>query len=101
MIRAAPGRNPASRPAGTSAAGFPEPVFSGEFSILEQRTVGENHLKLNVRSTSGKSNVDAIAFNQAGTAFRGTVQLTYRLDVNEYRGFESPQLIVEQIAQLS
>jgi hypothetical protein len=26
------------------------------------------------------------------------VQLAYRLDVNEYRGFESAQLVVEQIA---
>jgi len=29
------------------------------------------------------------------------VQLTYRLDVNEYRGFESPQLIVEQIVNIA
>ena len=50
-----------------------------------------------MRPASGGANVDAIAFNQAGPAYRGVVQLTYRLDVNEYRGFESPQLIVEQI----
>jgi hypothetical protein len=44
--------------------------------------------------------VDAIAFNQAGPAYRGVVQLAYRLDVNEWRGRETPQLIVEQIAAL-
>ena len=30
----------------------------------------------------------------------GVLQLVYRLDVNEYRGVETPQLIVEQIATL-
>jgi hypothetical protein len=45
--------------------------------------------------------VDAIAFNQAGPAYRGVVQLTYRLDVNEFRGIESPQLIVEQIVNIA
>lgn len=88
------------REAGPWGAGFPEPVFSGDFEIDEQRTVGENHLKLRVRPAAGGSVVDAIAFNQAGPAYRGTVQLTYRLDVNEYRGFETPQLIVEQIVDI-
>ena len=85
------------REAGPWGAGFPEPVFSGDFEIDEQRTVGENHLKLRVRLLSGDTVVDAIAFNQAGPVYRGAVQMTYRLDVNEFRGFESPQLIVEQI----
>lgn len=85
------------REAGPWGSGFPEPLFSGDFSVVEQRTVGENHLKMSVRSPSGGPTIDAIAFNQAGPAYRGTVQLTYRLDVNEYRGFETPQFIVEQI----
>jgi hypothetical protein len=50
---------------------------------------------------SGGSVVDAIAFNQAGPAYRGVVELVYRLDVNEYRGVESAQLIVQQIAALA
>ncbi len=41
--------------------------------------------------------IDAIAFNQAGLPLRGPVRLAYRLDVNEFRGLETPQLIVEQI----
>lgn len=87
--------------AGPWGAGFPEPLFCDEFSIVEQRTVGENHLRLSVQPAAGGATVNAIAFNQAGPVYRGTVQLTYRLDVNEYRGFESPQFIVEQIVQLS
>ena len=89
------------REAGPWGAGFPEPVFTGNFEIDEQRTVGDNHLKFRVRPASGGGPVDAIAFNQAGPAYRGLVQLTYRLDVNEYRGFESPQLIVEQIVNIA
>jgi single-stranded-DNA-specific exonuclease len=89
------------REAGPWGAGFPEPVFTGNFEIDEQRTVGENHLKFRVRPSAGGNPVDAIAFNQAGPAYRGVVQLTYRLDVNEYRGIESPQLIVEQIVNIA
>jgi len=88
------------RDAGPWGSGFPEPMWTGDFDIVEQRTVGENHLKLRVRPAAGGKPVDAIAFNQAGPVYRGVVQLAYRLDVNEYRGVESAQLIVEQIASL-
>jgi single-stranded-DNA-specific exonuclease len=88
------------RDAGPWGSGFPEPVWSGDFSVVEQRVVGENHLKLRVRPAGGGPIVDAIAFNQAGPAYRGEVQLAFRLDVNEYRGTENPQLVVEQIASL-
>ncbi len=88
------------RDAGPWGSAFPEPMWSGEFTVVEQRTVGENHLKLRVRPSAGGAIVDAIAFNQAGPAYRGVVQLAYRLDVNEFRGVENPQLVVEQIAPL-
>ncbi len=90
----------ALREAGPWGSGFPEPTWSGDFELLEQRTVGENHLKMRLRPAEGDTVVDAIAFNQAGPAYRGVVQLAYRLDVNEWQGRESPQLIVEQIAAL-
>lgn len=89
------------RDAGPWGSAFPEPMWSGDFSVVEQRVVGENHLKLRVRPAGGGNIVDAIAFNQAGPAYRGNVQLAFRLDVNEYRGIENPQLVVEQIAALS
>ncbi|MBT8079222.1 MAG: single-stranded-DNA-specific exonuclease RecJ [Gammaproteobacteria bacterium] len=85
------------RDAGPWGAGFPEPVFSGTFDIVEQRTVGESHLKMRVSPRDHHAVLDAIAFNQAGPAYRGSVELVYRLDVNEFRGIESPQLVVEQI----
>jgi single-stranded-DNA-specific exonuclease len=89
------------RAAGPWGAGFPEPLFCDNFSIVEQRTVGENHLRLSVQPAAGGATINAIAFNQAGPVYRGPVQLTYRLDVNEYRGFETPQFIVEQVVKLS
>jgi len=88
------------RDAGPWGSAFPEPTWNGDFELLEQRTVGENHLKMRLRPAGGGNVIDAIAFNQAGPAYRGVVQLAYRLDVNEFRGIESPQLIVEQIAAL-
>lgn len=88
------------RDAGPWGSGFPEPVWSGDFSVVEQRTVGENHLKMRVRPAGGGNVIDAIAFNQAGPAYRGVVQLAFKLDVNEFRGVENPQLVVEQIAPL-
>jgi single-stranded-DNA-specific exonuclease len=75
-------------------------MWSGDFSVVEQRTVGENHLKLRVRPADGGSVIDAIAFNQAGPVYRGVVKMAYKLDVNEFRGVENPQLVVEQIAPL-
>ena len=89
------------RDAGPWGSAFPEPMWSGDFAVVEQRTVGENHLKLRVRPAGGGKVVDAIAFNQAGPVYRGNVQLAFRLDVNEFRGIENPQLVVEQIAPLT
>ncbi len=89
------------RDAGPWGAGFPEPLWSGDFEVLEQRTVGQGHLKMRVRAAAGGGEaLDAIAFNQAGPVYRGVVRLAYRLDVNEFRGIESAQLVVDQIVAL-
>jgi len=89
------------RDAGPWGAGFPEPLFRGDFVIREQRTVGERHLKLRVEPAAGGPVVDAIAFNEDRSGLRGRVTLAYRLDVNCWRGVETPQLVVEQIVPLS
>jgi single-stranded-DNA-specific exonuclease len=84
---------------------FPEPQFDGVFSIVQQRLVGERHLKL-VLSPPGDPQLllDAIAFNvdlevwPSETIER--VNLAYRLDSNEFRGRESLQLMVEYLEPL-
>lgn len=89
------------RDAGPWGSGFPEPLWIGDFEVLEQRTVGDKHAKLRVRAVDGGAPVDAIAFNQSAPARRGPVQLAFRLDVNHYAGIESAQLVVEQIASVT
>ena len=89
------------RDAGPWGQEFPGPVFDGDFEILTQRVVGQRHLKLSVKPASGSGCIDAIVFNTtvlSGSSRR--VRMAYRLDVNEYRGMVSPQLIVEHIEPL-
>lgn len=86
------------RDGGPWGQGFPEPLFEGEFRLLQQRVVGESHLKLQLASTQQGASIDGIAFNQPPLPEETTrVRLAYRLDVNEYRGVRQPQLIVEYI----
>jgi single-stranded-DNA-specific exonuclease len=86
------------REAGPWGQGFPAPCFEGEFRILEQRVVGERHLKMILTPAEGSRRLDAIAFNsEPQPATGGPVRLVYRIDVNEYRGIENAQLIVEHM----
>ncbi|NLJ11819.1 single-stranded-DNA-specific exonuclease RecJ [Denitrificimonas caeni] len=90
------------RHAGPWGQRFPEPLFHGDFKILSQRLVGEKHLKLVLQSGQGAPSVDAIAFNIDldiwPNASIQTAQVAYTLDVNEFRGNESLQLIVSSLA---
>ena len=88
------------RQAGPFGQGFESPLFDGEFELLDQRLVGQKHLKMVLRS-QGSSEVDAIAFNIDIKAWPNAmvkrVHIAYRLDVNVFRGQETVQLIIEQI----
>ena len=81
--------------------GFTEPLFDDEFEIIEQRIVGGRHLKLRVRRVDSDQLLDAIAFGEDSTVEGRFRRMAYRLDVNEYRGLESVQLIVESLGQAS
>jgi single-stranded-DNA-specific exonuclease len=90
------------RAAGPWGQGFPEPLFDGCFEVLQQRVVGERHLKLVLRPQAGGRPLDAIAFNTAALEPGcSQVRLAYRLDVNEYRGVQSVQLVVEYLEPLA
>lgn len=82
---------------GPWGAGFDEPIFHGRFHLLEQRVVGNNHLKMRVKSVESEISIDAIAFNQGSIVARDAVELIYKLQVNEFRGKASAQLLVENI----
>ncbi len=93
------------REAGPWGQHFPEPVFDGEFFLVQQRIVGEKHLKLVLAlDAQGQHIVDAIAFNVDVSLWPNNgakkAKLAYRLDVNEFRGRESLQLMVEYIEAL-
>ena len=77
--------------------GFQEPVFDDEFEVIEQRIVGGRHLKLKVRPVHSDALIDAIAFGEDSTVEGRFRRMAYRLDVNEYRGLESVQLIIESL----
>ncbi|SMB26815.1 ssDNA exonuclease, 5'--_ 3'-specific [Sterolibacterium denitrificans] len=72
--------------------GFPQPLFADEFQVENQRILKERHLKL----TLSKNGVrfDAIQFNFAAAA-PSRIRAAYRLDVNEYNGVASVQLLLE------
>ena len=51
------------RDAGPWGQMFPEPLFDGRFRLLQQRLVGERHLKVMVEPVGGGPLLDGIAFN--------------------------------------
>lgn len=90
----------ALRDAGPWGQGFPEPQFDGVFDIAQSRIVGGRHVKLTVCRAGGDQWLDAIAFNGVDHGWhelRQSVRAVYRLDVNEFRGRRSVQLIVEYL----
>ncbi|MDX1455010.1 MAG: single-stranded-DNA-specific exonuclease RecJ [Gammaproteobacteria bacterium] len=84
------------RSAGPWGQHFPEPLFDGEFGIAEQRIVGERHLKLKLAGPGGQL-LDAIAFGVGERLASDRVRAAFRLDVNEWRGRRSVQLIVDHL----
>ncbi|MGA9855985.1 MAG: single-stranded-DNA-specific exonuclease RecJ [Gammaproteobacteria bacterium] len=88
------------RMAGPWGQGFPEPSFDGVFQLLERRIVGDKHLKMVLAEPTTGLRLEAIAFNQDGAQLPPDcrqVRIVYRLDVNEYRGEQHLQLLVDAI----
>ncbi|MBP2194871.1 single-stranded-DNA-specific exonuclease RecJ [Pantoea cypripedii] len=93
------------REAGPWGQAFPEPVFDGRFKVLQQKLVGERHLKVMVEPVGGGPLLDGIAFNVDTTLWPDSsvrqVELAYKLDINEYRGNRSVQLIIDHLWPLA
>ena len=89
------------REAGPWGQMFPEPLFDGRFRLLQQRLVGERHLKVMVEPLGGGPLLDGIAFNVDTAVWPDNgvreVTLAYRLDINEYRGNRTLQLIIDHL----
>lgn len=83
---------------------FPEPIFDGVFNIINQRIVGSNHLKLMLGIPGSEQCIDAIAFNISLDDWPDEsctrIQCAYQLDINEFRGVQSVQLMIRHINKL-
>ena len=77
---------------------FPEPQFSGNFRLIQQRVVGGNHLKLVLQPEGTDQAIDAIWFGIDTSVWpdhsREKVTCVYQLDINEFRGERNLQLRV-------
>ncbi|WP_053155119.1 single-stranded-DNA-specific exonuclease RecJ [Pseudomonas sp. P1.8] len=91
----------ALRHAGPWGQHFPEPLFHGVFQLVEQRVVGERHLKVVLKSECGSVKLDGIAFGIDRDIWPNPtikwVELAYKLDLNEFRGNETVQLMIAHI----
>jgi len=88
---------------------FPEPIFDGEFQVLNGRLLGaeKNHLKLTLGVPNSAISLDGILFGIDRHGLNGqtllnarTVHLVFEMDVNEFRGHESVQLIIRHLSVL-
>ena len=81
--------------------GFPEPLFDGIFEIVQQRLVGQQHLKLTLKLMGFTPQIEAIAFNINNEVWPNhrcrKIKAAYRLDVNDFRGIQQLQLILEHL----
>lgn len=89
------------REAGPWGQSFPEPQFDGKFKLIQQRLVGERHLKVMIEPLGGGPLLDGIAFNVDTALWPDPsvrqVELAYKLDINEFRGNRSVQLIIDSL----
>jgi single-stranded-DNA-specific exonuclease len=76
--------------------GFPEPRFRGTFRVDSQRIVGEKHLKLSLFLDDRR--LPAIRFGSPD-AMPATIDAVFRVDLNEYQGLKSLQLVIEHVIQ--
>ena len=74
--------------------GFPEPRFLGRFTVEAQRVVGERHLRLTLGC--GGRRVAAMRFGSADP-LPATIRAVYRMDVNEFQGSSTLQLILDHV----
>jgi single-stranded-DNA-specific exonuclease len=81
---------------------FVEPVFDNVFEVLNQRLVGQNHLKMTLLSKQGGQQVDAIAFNVDLTRWPNHrvnyIHAAYKLDINFFQERTRLQLLIQAMS---
>ena len=75
--------------------GFAPPLFADRFEVEDQRVVGGAHLRLRLRPAGTASPpVTSMLFRHADR-LPARIEAVFRLDVNEWNGVRSLQLVVE------
>ena len=74
--------------------GFAAPSFLGEFEVVEQKIVGGRHLKLRLRRVPAEPVFNAILFGREAP-LPSRVSTVYRVQVNEFNGMRSVQLVLD------
>lgn len=79
---------------GVWGQGFPQPVFCDDFKVINQRIVGEKHLKLLLEKE--QKQFDAIYFNCIENLAENIIAV-YALEANEYKGLQTVQLQLKHV----
>ncbi|HYL17426.1 MAG TPA: single-stranded-DNA-specific exonuclease RecJ [Burkholderiales bacterium] len=81
--------------------GFPSPRFRGDFRVESQRVVSGRHLQLQLLSRQpGARAIKGVLFGTADP-LPDDIHAVFRLDVNEFNGMRSVQIVVEHWQPLS
>ena len=81
--------------------GFAPPIFDGVFEVLSFKVLKDKHLKLSLRYPEVQYPIDAIYFNYDNDAWdyrAEQVHILFELDINEWNGKQSLQLMVKDLA---
>ncbi|PKH78668.1 single-stranded-DNA-specific exonuclease RecJ [Psychrobacter sp. 4Bb] len=81
--------------------GFAPPIFDGVFEVLSFKILKDKHLKLSLRYPDVQYPIEAICFNFDNEAWdyrAKQVHLLFQLDINEWNGKQSLQLMVKDLA---
>jgi single-stranded-DNA-specific exonuclease len=79
--------------------GFAAPRFRGRFRVCDQRPIGGRHLKLRLVAVAAAPTAlphDAVMFGREDP-LAATIEAVYRLDVNEWNGARSVQLVLDHV----
>ena len=86
------------RYAGPWGQGFPEPMFDGAFDMDSWKVMGEAHLRLKLRHAQIRQPLEAVMFNCFdGTPPPARLRAVFQLDVNEWNGTQSLQLMIRHL----
>ncbi len=75
--------------------GFQAPSFTGHFRVVQQRVVGEKHLKLKL--AMGGTTFEAMRFGSPAS-LNPSIDAVFKPSINEFRGLATLQLVVDYVA---